>query len=116
NASPDGGRKDATVFKNNDEDVGYRSSARRRMGRDTDARSPSPASSVQSNDDLSVEQLKKTIREKQVLLDAMDFEDEGHADQEDALDRKDKKESEELFRRIRTLQEDIDGHPGNVGR
>ncbi|TKA56099.1 hypothetical protein B0A55_13198, partial [Friedmanniomyces simplex] len=115
NGSPDGtGRKDATVFKNNDEDVGYRSSARRRMGRDTDARSPSPASSVQSNDELSIEQLRKTIREKQVVLDAMDFEDEGQADQEDALDRKDKKEAEELFRRIRNLQEDIDGHPNSV--
>jgi actin cytoskeleton-regulatory complex protein PAN1 len=109
-----GGRKDATVFKNNDDDVGYRSSARRRVGRDADGRSPSPASSVQSADEMSIEQLKKTIREKQVLLDAMDFEDESHADEEDALDRKDRKESEELFRRIRRIQEDIDAHPNSV--
>ncbi|KAK5119157.1 hypothetical protein LTR85_007771 [Meristemomyces frigidus] len=116
NGSPAGGRKDATVFKNNDDDVGYRSSARRRMGRDADARSPSPASSVQSSttDEMSLDQLKKSIREKQVLLDAMDFEDEGNADQEDALDRKDRKESEELFRRVRRIQEDIDGHPNSV--
>lgn len=116
NGSPAGGRKDATVFKNNDDDVGYRSSARRRMGRDADARSPSPASSVQSSttDEMSIEQLKKSIREKQVLLDAMDFEDEGNADQEDALDRRDQKESEELFRRVRRIQEDIDAHPNSV--
>lgn len=111
-----GQRKDATVFKNNDDDVGYRSSARRRVG--ADGRSPSP--SVQSDsgsvDELSTEQLKKAIREKQVLLDAMDFEDEGATEQEDALDRKDRKESEELFRRIRRLQEDIDGHPNSVSR
>lgn len=112
-ASSDG-RKDATVFKNNDEDVGYRSSARRRVGREADGRSPSPASSVQSADDMSIDQLKKTIREKQVLLDAMDFEDESHADEEDALDRKDRKESEELFRRIRRMQEEIDSHPNSV--
>ncbi|KAK4553293.1 actin organization and endocytosis protein [Recurvomyces mirabilis] len=113
--SPDtGGRKDATVFKNNDDDVGYRSSARRRVGGDADGRSPSPAISEQSVDDLSIDQLKKTIREKQVLLDAMDFEDEGHEDEEDALDRKDKKEAEELFRRIRRIQDDIDGHPNSV--
>ncbi len=31
-SSPAFGRKDATVFRNNDEDVGYRSSARRRLG------------------------------------------------------------------------------------
>jgi len=108
------GRKDGTMFKNNDDDIGYRSSARRRVGRDADGRSPSPASSVQSADDMSIDQLKKAIREKQVLLDAMDFEDEGRADEEDALDRKDRKEADDLFRRIRRIQEDIDSHPNSV--
>ena len=109
------GRKDATVFKNNDDDVGYRSSARRRMGQDG-GRSPSPALSDSTTGDgeMSVEQLKKTIREKQVLLDAIDFEDEGSVEQEDALDRKDRKESEELMRRIRRIQEDIDSHPSSA--
>lgn len=115
NSPADGNRKDATVFKNNDDDVGYRSSARRRMGQD--GRGSSPALSDTSSataDEMSLDQLKKAIREKQVLLDAMDFEDEGHVDQEDALDRKDRKESEELFRRIRRIQEDIDTHPGSA--
>ncbi|KAI5358531.1 Putative EH domain, EF-hand domain, WH2 domain, EF-hand domain pair protein [Septoria linicola] len=110
-----GARKDATVFKNNDDDVGYRSSARRRIGQN--GRDSSPASSDTSSvpaDDMSIDQLKKTIREKQVLLDAMDFEDEGNADEEDALDRKDRKEAEELFRRIRRVQEDIDTHPSSA--
>jgi hypothetical protein len=111
-ASSGGGRKDATVFKNNDEEVGYRSSARRRVGQD--GRSPSPAVSDNSADDLSIDQLRKAIREKQVLLDAMDFEDEGNVDEEDALDRKDRKESDELFRRIRRFQEDIDSHPNSA--
>ncbi|GIZ49781.1 hypothetical protein CKM354_001280800 [Cercospora kikuchii] len=110
-----GARKDATVFRNNDDEVGYRSSARRRIGQN--GRDSSPASSDTSSvpaDDMSIEQLKKTIREKQVLLDAMDFEDESKADQEDALDRKDRKEAEELFRRIRRMQEDIDTHPNSA--
>ncbi|KAF2212595.1 hypothetical protein CERZMDRAFT_40606 [Cercospora zeae-maydis SCOH1-5] len=110
-----GTRKDATVFRNNDDEVGYRSSARRRIGQN--GRDASPASSDTSSvpaDDMSIEQLKKTIREKQVLLDAMDFEDESKADQEDALDRKDRKEAEELFRRIRRMQEDIDTHPNSA--
>jgi hypothetical protein len=108
------GRKDATVFKNNDDDVGYRSSARRRL--QDGGRSPSPAlsDSTTGTDDMSIDQLKKTIREKQVILDAMDFEDEGQVEQEDALDRKDKKESEELMRRIRRMQEDIDSHPSSA--
>ena len=111
------GRKDATVFKNNDDDVGYRSSARRRMGAQDGMRSPSPSlsdSTTGTADELSADQLRKMIREKQVILDAMDFEEEGKLDDEDALDRKDRKESEELFRRIRRVQEDIDAHPGSA--
>jgi hypothetical protein len=109
-ASIAGPRKDATVYKNNDEDVGYRSSARRRTG-DT-GRTASPAQD-KPVEEMSVDQLKKAIREKQVLLDAMDFEDEGRADEEDVLDRKDRKEADDLYRRIRRIQEDIDGHPNS---
>ncbi|OTB02251.1 hypothetical protein M426DRAFT_322830 [Hypoxylon sp. CI-4A] len=103
------GRKDATVFKNNDDDVGYRSSARRRVG-NSSPRPESPAS-VASNEELSLDQLRKKIREKQVLLDAMDFKDEAAAEEDDILDRRDRREAEELYRRIRRIQDDIDGHP-----
>ena len=108
------GRKDATIFRHNDDDVGYRSSARRRVG--AGGRTPSPAQSTspvseRSTDELSIEQLRKQIREKQVLLDAMDFKDENAAEEEDALDRKDRREAEDLYRRIRRIQEDIDTHP-----
>ncbi|KAI9832393.1 MAG: hypothetical protein M1819_004381 [Sarea resinae] len=108
------GRKDATVFKNNDDDVGYKSSARRRLGGGRSG-SPSPAQSPspsdRSNDELSLDQLRKRVREKQVLLDAMDFTDENQAEEDDALDRRDRREAEDLYRRIRRLQEDIDSHP-----
>ncbi|KAG4440084.1 actin organization and endocytosis protein [Cadophora sp. M221] len=104
-----GGRKDATVFKNNDDDVGYKSSARRRLGGGS-PRPSSPASST-SNDELSLDQLKKKIREKQVLLDAIDFKDENAADEDDTLDRRDRREADDLYRRIRRIQEDIDSHP-----
>jgi hypothetical protein len=104
-----GSRKDATVFKNNDEEVGYRSSARRRVG-NASPRPESPAS-VGSNDDLTVDQLKKKIKERQVLLDAMDFADEKNIEEDDLLDRRDRREADELYRRIRRIQEDIDNHP-----
>ncbi|KAI0166124.1 hypothetical protein GGR57DRAFT_11763 [Xylariaceae sp. FL1272] len=103
------GRKDGTVFKNNDDDVGYKSSARRRVG-NASPRPESPAS-VASNEDLSIDQLRKKIREKQVLLDAMDFKDEAAAEEDDILDRRDRREAEELYRRIRRIQDDIDAHP-----
>ncbi|KND95284.1 Actin cytoskeleton-regulatory complex protein PAN1 [Tolypocladium ophioglossoides CBS 100239] len=103
------GRKDATVLRNDDEDFGYRSSARRRMG-DSSVRSDSPAS-VGSNEDMTLDQLRKKIKEKQVLLDAMDFADEKNNEEDDILDRRDRREAEELYRRIRRMQTDIDAHP-----
>ena len=109
-----GGRKDATVFKNDDNDVGYKSSARRRLG--TGGRTPSPAQSSPplseaSNDDITLDELHKRVREKQILLDAMDFKDENDVDEDDALDRKYHQEADDLYRRIRRIQQDIDGHP-----
>lgn len=104
-----GSRKDATVFKNNDEEVGYRSSARRRVG-NASPRPDSPAS-VGSNEELTVDQLRKKIKEKQVLLDAMDFADEKNVEEDDILDRRDRREADELYRRVRRIQEDIDNHP-----
>ncbi|KAI0202247.1 hypothetical protein F4808DRAFT_84312 [Astrocystis sublimbata] len=112
NAGASAGRKDGTIFRNNDDDVGYKSSARRRVG-NASPRPDSPAS-VASNDDLSLEQLRKKIREKQVMLDAMDFKDEAAAEEDDILDRRDRREAEELYRRIRRIQDDIDAHPDAV--
>jgi len=107
------GRKDATVFKNNDDDIGYKSSARRRLGTGS-PRPDSPSSTA--SDEMSLDQLKKNIREKQVLLDAMDFKDENAADEDDALDRRDRREAEDLYHRIRRIQEDIDAHPDSALR
>ncbi|KAK4155920.1 hypothetical protein C8A00DRAFT_41558 [Chaetomidium leptoderma] len=104
-----GNRKDATVFRNNDDSVGYRSSARRRVG-NASPRPDSPAS-VGSNEEMSLDQLRKKIKEKQVLLDAMDFADEKNVEEDDILDRRDRREAEELYRRVRRIQEDIDNHP-----
>lgn len=110
--SPTGGsagRKDATVFRNDDESFGYRSSARRRVGNASE-RSDSPSSTA-SNDDLTLDQLRKKIKERQVLLDAMDFQDEKNMEEDDILDRRDRREADELYRRIRRIQADIDAHP-----
>lgn len=116
-SSPAFGRKDATVFRNNDEDVGYRSSARRRVG--ADGRTPSPVQSRSpvsdaSFDDMSADQIRKKIREKKILLEATDFQDENQASDDVVLDRRDKSEAEELFRQIRRLQDDIDTHPNSA--
>ena len=115
-SSPAFGRKDATVFRNNDEDVGYRSSARRRLG--ADGRTPSPVQSRSpvsegSFDEMSPDQIRKKIREKKVLLDATDFQDENQANDDVVLDRRDKREAEDLFRQTRRIQDDLDIHPNS---
>jgi hypothetical protein len=114
--SPGVGRKDATLFKNDDQAAaGYRSSARRRVG--NNGRTPSPAASSQaSEDELSVEQLKKKIRETQIMLDAVDFQDETRAEEDDAFDRRDRREAESLMDRIRRVQDEIDTHPNAAFR
>lgn len=110
NSPTTAGRKDATVFRNDDESFGYKSSARRRVGGGATERSESP-SSVGSNDEMTLDQLRKKIKEKEVLLDAMDFQDEKNMEEDDVLDRRDRREAEELYRRIRRIQSDIDAHP-----
>ncbi|KAJ5088221.1 hypothetical protein N7456_011837 [Penicillium angulare] len=103
-------RKDATMFKNNDSAGGYRSSARRRVGNDTRTPSPGASEASQSNE-FTVDQLKKKIRETKIMLDAVDFQDENKAEDDDALDRRDRREAEHLMERIRRVQDDIDTHP-----
>ena len=109
-----GTRQDATVFRNDDEHVGYKSSARRRLAGGGRTPSPNHSESPRSeitSDEFSAEQLRKKIREKQVLLDAIDSTDENASEDDRALDRKDREEAEDLYRRIRRIQEDIDSHP-----
>ena len=108
------GKADATRYQHTESNIGYRSTARHRIG--AGGRSPSPAQpgspdSERSADELSSEELRKLVSEKQVLLDAIDFKDEGQAEEDDALDRRDKRDADDLFRRIRRVQEDIDRQP-----
>ncbi|KAJ5491487.1 Actin cytoskeleton-regulatory complex protein pan1 [Penicillium diatomitis] len=110
------GRKDATMFKNNDAAGGYRSSARRRVGQDGRTPSPAPSSQGSEMEDLTVQQLEKKIREAKILLDAVDFQDENRAEDDDSLDRMDRREAESLMDRIRRVQDDIDTHPNAAFR
>ena len=98
--------KDATLYKHNDNDIAYRSSARRR----TPARDHSPAP-LAKTEQLSLEQLRKKVKEKQILLNAIDIKDEATAEDDEILDRRDRRDVEDLFRRIRRIQEEIDTHP-----
>jgi hypothetical protein len=66
-----------------------------------------------SFDEMSADQIRKKIREKKILMDATDFQDENQASDDVILDRRDKNEAQDLFRQIRRLQDDIDTHPNS---
>ncbi|KAL3707932.1 actin organization and endocytosis protein [Talaromyces marneffei ATCC 18224] len=110
-------RRDATRYQNRDE-VGYRSSARRRVGNDGRTHSPAASSQVseRSDEELSVDQLKKKLRETKIMLDAVDFRDQNQAEEDDAMDRRDRREAESLMDRIRRVQDDIDTDPKSAFR
>ena len=105
-------RKDGTVYRFDDNQVGYKSSARHRA---KGARSPSPAvggsPSPSPGPEMTLDQLRKKVREKQILLDAIDIKDEGEVENDDILDRRDRRDADDLYRRIRRVQDDIDANP-----
>lgn len=107
-------RKDAVVYKFNDNEVGYTSAARRRGTRSATPssigdRTPSPPVDISKDDEI--QRLRKEIREKQVLLEAVDIRDEARMDDDDALERRDREDADDLYRRIRRIHEEIDGLP-----
>jgi actin cytoskeleton-regulatory complex protein PAN1 len=106
-------KKDATVYRFNDNEIGYKSSARRREGPSSTpsvgTRSPSPPAEISKDDEI--QRLRKEIREKQILLDAVDIRDEASYDDDAQLDRRDRQEADDLYRRIRRLQDEIDALP-----
>ncbi|KAI5953999.1 PAN1 [Candida margitis] len=63
---------DGARFKNDDDNVGYVSRSRHRS-RDEGSFNSSPD---KKNTEVTIEQLKKSIKEKKILLDALDAEDE----------------------------------------
>lgn len=104
--------KDGTVYKHNDSDVGYVSSARRRapgQGSDSARASPAPEPALNTSAP-SISELKKRIKEKQILLDAIDQKDDGGDDHDDQIDSQARKESDELIRQIRKVQARLDSH------
>ncbi|KAK9327953.1 hypothetical protein V1520DRAFT_20774 [Lipomyces starkeyi] len=115
-------KKDATVFKNNDDEAAlYVSSARRRNGGSrgaTGSPSPTVSSAGSSGKELSkgetLESLRKAIREKKILLNAIDSEDDFAFNEDQYLNSRDRDESDDLIRKIRHIQEDINDYTSSV--
>lgn len=103
-------KKDATVFKNNDDDFGYVSSARHRS-RSKSSANENGSASPSYNNDMSIADLRKAIKEKKILLDAIDAKDEEDYGEVQELERRDRQAIEDLKRRISKVQHEISSHP-----
>jgi actin cytoskeleton-regulatory complex protein PAN1 len=109
-------KKDASVYRFNDNEVGYISSARRRGAARSDTpsigtRSPSPPAADPSSKEDEIQRLRKEIREKQILLEAVDIRDEARDEDDVQLERRDRQDADDLYRRVRRLQDEIDSLP-----
>lgn len=96
-------RKDATTFKNDDDEVaGYKSAARHRPL--TAKPNGSPQRSDKSN---NLADLKKKIHEKKIILEALDVEDEENAVNRH-IDKDNERAIEELKAKIVAVQNKLD--------
>ena len=115
------GKKDAAVYRFNDNEVGYISSSRRRGGGGAQSRTSSigtrsPSPPVEISKDQEIQRLRKEIREKQILLEAVDIRDEASNDDDSALELRDREDADDSYRRIRRIQEEIDSLPNSSSR
>lgn len=106
-SAPSRGKTDGTRFKNDDDNTGYVSNSRHRRRSTTE---DEPKSSVKSSrdKDLSIEDLKKLIREKQILLDATDAEDNDSSYANKQQEAQYQQQIEALKPKIREFQAQLD--------
>ena len=101
----------AARFKNDDDNISYVSSSRYRSKRASELDSSAPKS---SSNDFAVQDLKKLIHEKQILLDAAKLESERDAAQLRQTEEANAREIETLKSKIKDLQTQL-GLLGSAG-
>ncbi|KAK6893556.1 Actin cytoskeleton-regulatory complex protein PAN1, partial [Candida tropicalis] len=102
-------KPDGTRFKNNDDSFGYVSNARHRR-KSTDIHDTGSKSSLKtsSDSDLTIEDMKKLIHEKKILLDAIDTEDQANNYSRSSIGSQDQQVIENLKKQIMDTQSRID--------
>lgn len=93
----------ASRFKNDDDDISYVSSSRYKSKRSGDSENTSSVPNSNSND-LKIQDLKKLIREKKILLDAVNLEDQHEAIERRKNEEASTREIENLKYRIKDVQ------------
>lgn len=106
-------KPDGTRFKNDDNNFGYVSNARHRRKSTADE---SHKSSVKSSSDydLSIEDMKKLIHEKRILLDALDTEDQANNYSRSSSSVHERQIIENLKKEIMAVQTKLD-ETGSTG-
>ncbi|CAK7897053.1 actin cytoskeleton-regulatory complex protein Pan1p [[Candida] anglica] len=104
-------KTDGTRYKNDDDDVGYVSNSRHRRRNGGDESSSDNSSSHSS---LSIEDLKKLIREKKILLEAIDAEDQDSAQRKSQEASRNLSEIESLKKKVQAVQYQLDNSASGV--
>ena len=99
-------KADGKRYKNDDNNVGYVSSTRHRR-RETDNNDESSAIQSSKSSNLSIEDMKKLIREKKILLDAIDAEDQDSASRKNETTLRNNHEVETLKGKILSIQNQL---------
>lgn len=105
-------KKDATVFKNDDSEMVYRSRARHKSSKNKDKSEPkSQDEERHRRNHMTLAELRKQVHEKKILLDAIDARDEEEYDNVVNIEDRDKREIETLKDRIVDIQKEIYKYP-----
>ena len=101
-------KKDATVFKNDDSEMVYRSRARHKSSKNKDKSEPKSQDEEthRRNQMTQAELRKQRCTRKKILLDAIDARDEEEYDNVVNIEDRDKREIETLKDRIVDIQKE----------
>lgn len=109
------GKTDGKRYKNDDSNFGYVSNVRHRR-KNTSNNDPSNGDEKSSNNsDLTIADLKKLVREKKILLDAVDAEDQDSAITSRQLESRNYQEIDSLKQQIRTIQSQLNNKVSSGG-
>lgn len=101
----------ASRFKNDDDDIPYVSSSRYKSHRSGEAVSSMQTS---NNKELEIQDLKKLIREKRILLDAVNLEDQHEAIAMRQAESANAREIESLKFKIKAVQQQLSQYAGTA--
>ena len=109
------GKTDGKRYKNDDSNFGYVSNVRHRKKNVSNNDSSNGNEKPSHNSDLTIADLKKLVREKKILLDAVDVEDQDSAISSRQMESRNYQEIDSLKQQIRKIQSQLNDNVSSSG-